>query len=116
MNDILLLKLGRQFRLSPASKLVVGRNEQENRTIAHLVQSGDILLEVENVGSPLALMRGHEHQEFLALAAGICKRYSDARETPSARVRVWETDSRSASHLIAQNPEEKYIRSLMITE
>lgn len=116
MNDILLLKLGRHFRLSSASKLIVGRNEQENRTIANLVQSGDILLEVENVGSPLALMRGHEHKDSLPLAAAICKRYSDAREAQTARVRIWETDSRTASHLTAQNPEEKHIRSLMITE
>ncbi len=116
MNDILLLKLGRHFRLAPATKLIVGRNERENHTIANLVQPDDILLEVEDVGSPLVIMRGQEHQELLALAASICKRYSDAREAATASVKIWQAGSASASYLTAQNPDEKYLRSLLITE
>ncbi len=116
MNDILLLKLGRHFRLAPATKLIVGRNERENHTIANLVQSEDILLEVEDVGSPLVLMRGQDHQDLLALATSICKRYSDAREAATARVKIWQAGSASASYVTAQNPDEKYLRSLLITE
>ena len=94
----------------------MGRNEQENHTIANLVQSGDILLEVEDVGSPLAFMRGQDHKDFLPLAASICKRYSDAREAATARVKIWQADSPSTSYLIAQNPDEEQLRRLMITE
>lgn len=116
MNDVILLKVGRHFRLAPETKLIVGRNERDNRTIANVVQSGDTLFEVEHVGSPLALMRGQKQKEFLPLAAGICKRYSDAREASTAQVKVWQAGSPSASYLTAQNPDESHLRSLLITE
>ncbi|MEW6007462.1 MAG: hypothetical protein AB1595_04845 [bacterium] len=36
MNDVWLLKLGRHFRLSHLTKLIVGRNEKENKGIKQL--------------------------------------------------------------------------------
>jgi tRNA-uridine 2-sulfurtransferase len=46
LNDVHLLKMGRHFRLSPHLKLVVGRNEEDNRKIQTFAQEEDILLKV----------------------------------------------------------------------
>jgi len=49
-NDIDLLKIGRHFRLDKNSKLIVGRNKDENEMIKVLALPNDILLEdKENV-------------------------------------------------------------------
>lgn len=78
LNDVNLLRIGRHFRLSPACKVVVGRDEEENRTLRMLARSGDALLEVPGVGSPLTLLRGEALSNDLETAAAITARYSDA--------------------------------------
>ena len=44
LNDVHLLKIGRHFRLSPKLKLVVGRNEDDNKKIQTFAHEGDLLL------------------------------------------------------------------------
>lgn len=78
LNDVNLLRVGRHFRLSPACKAVVGRDEEENRSLRTLARSGDVLLEVPGVGSPLVLLRGETLAKDLEIAAAITARYSDA--------------------------------------
>ena len=78
LNDVSLLKVGRQFRLSPCSKAVVGRDEDENQRISSLAKSDDLLLEVRGWGSPTTLLRGRAGAGEIQLAAALCVRYSDA--------------------------------------
>jgi len=73
-NDIQLLKVGRHFwerfqnkqkikqrKASQAkwTKIIVGRNEKENKKIKRLSQRGDILIEMRNYPGPLSLIRGY---------------------------------------------------------
>lgn len=115
MNDILLLKIGRHFRLSDNAKLIVGRNQSENRIISELVEPGDILLEVEGYGSPLCLLRGMDAGEYIKISAQICKRYSDARNLPEARVRYWRVDELATRYLtVTKNISEQELKEKMI--
>jgi tRNA U34 2-thiouridine synthase MnmA/TrmU len=79
-NDVNLLKVGRHFRLSPAAKAVVGRNEEENRRLLILARQGDFLFKVNGCGSPVTLLRGETDGGKVQLAAAITARYSDAQE------------------------------------
>ena len=78
LNEVELLKVGRHFRLSPAAKAVVGRDEEENHRIRLLAKLGDYLFEVQTWGSPLTLLRGEADGEGIRRAAAITARYSDA--------------------------------------
>jgi hypothetical protein len=78
LNDALLLKVGRHFRLSPAAKAVVGRNQGENERIEMLAQPDDVLFQVYGWGSPVTLLRGEGGTDAQRLAAAITARYSDA--------------------------------------
>lgn len=80
-----LLRYGRHFRLPQGSKVVVGRNELENKRLLELVGPQDVLIEVVDVGSPVVLLLGGDRE--VGLAARLCVRYSDARGR--ARVRIW---------------------------
>jgi len=60
-NDIRLLKLGRHF-WNKKNLIVVGRNEQENKKIKKLAQTGDIVVDIKNHPSPLALIRTYQRK------------------------------------------------------
>lgn len=78
-----LLKIGRHFRLAPDTKLIVGRNEDENKRIEEL--AGDrYLLFVADTGSPNALLEGP--RKHLPLAAAITARYCDRHQEPEIDV------------------------------
>jgi tRNA-specific 2-thiouridylase len=83
-NDIDLLKIGRHFRFDQKTKLVVGRNQDENEMLKALVLDGDVLLETKDHVGPVSLIRGEFSQKLLELATAITLRYSDApKDVPS---------------------------------
>ncbi len=82
-NDIDLLKIGRHFRFDAKTKLIVGRNKDENEMLKALALSGDVLLETKDHVGPVSLLRGDDSQTNLKLASDITFRYSDApKELP----------------------------------
>jgi hypothetical protein len=83
-TDIELLKIGRHFRLAPETKLIVGRNEQENTRIEQLLDTSHYLLYVPNTGSPNALLLGDK--KYLKTAAAITARYCDKAQEPKVTV------------------------------
>ena len=95
INDIDLLKVGRHFRLDHQTKLVVGRNRDENGMIAAVALPGDILLEARDHMGPTSIIRGgnaHRHVEF---SASVTLRYSDAPTDKEGVVLVRDADDTS---------------------
>jgi tRNA U34 2-thiouridine synthase MnmA/TrmU len=86
-NDIDLLKVGRHFRFDPKTKLVVGRNKDENEMLKALALPGDVLLEIKDNVGPVSLLRGDDSASNLRLASDITFRYSDAsKESPAVAI------------------------------
>ena len=108
INDIELLKVGRQHRLDEHTKMVVGRNQAENETIRMLAMPGDILLEARDHVGPTTILRGTTAEDHTSLAAAVTLKYSDAPDA-DGHVTVWrgeETDDMS----VAPASEGDYIR------
>ena len=87
INDIDLLKVGRHFRLDESTKLVVGRNRDENAVIRSLALPGDTLLEAKGHMGPTSMLRvggaadagaGSPAGRHVEMAAAVTVRYSDA--------------------------------------
>jgi tRNA-uridine 2-sulfurtransferase len=78
INDIDLLKIGRHFRFDTKTKLIVGRNKDENEMLKALALADDVLLETKDYVGPISLLRGDNPENNLKLAAAITLRYSDA--------------------------------------
>lgn len=91
-DDLLLLRLGRHFRLSPDCRIIVGRNKAENEMLLKLATKMDRCLRVEGFGSPITLVKGPANREVIQTAASLCARYSDAKKLPTAVVRVFNID------------------------
>lgn len=83
MRELNLLRLGRHFRLTGGRKVVVGRDEAENRKIEESREKGDCLIDMEGFGSPLALIGGGATDEEILQAASLCARYSDGKHLPA---------------------------------
>jgi hypothetical protein len=93
VEDVLLTRVGRYFKLAGGINLVVGRFEGENEQIAQLSRGGDILLELSENPGPLSLLRGAFTPEILQTAAAITVRYSKAREDKQVKVVYREKDN-----------------------
>jgi hypothetical protein len=78
LEEIKLLKVGRHFRLTQRSKLIVGRDEAENELLLDLAKETDIIFEPLKVNGPVALGRGEDFNNGLNdLAGSIVARYCD---------------------------------------
>jgi hypothetical protein len=88
VHDVELLKLGRQFRLSPAAKLTLGRNQEGNEALQAALRPGYILLHATGYRGPTGLVSGHPSETDLAMAAAIVAGYGKGRDEASVRVRL----------------------------
>ena len=84
-EDVLLLKAGRHFRLPGGSKLVVGRDQDDNELLEGFWTLG-LFLHVPGIPGPRALFLGEPEGDDFELAMRITARYSDAPEGEPARV------------------------------
>jgi hypothetical protein len=100
------LRCGRHFRLAPDVKLIVGRNHDDNEALKASSGSSDIVLSMEDVMGPTALLPGHASEEALQLAARICARYSDAPAGRPAGVRVVSSAGARLLQAVAAPREE----------
>lgn len=86
LDNILLLKLGRHFRSSTGSKIVIGRNKEENERLKSLAKKGDTSFNVIGHKGPLGIVRGILDEATKEEAASLCARYSDGKEFPRVKV------------------------------
>ena len=91
-NDIDLLKVGRHFRLDQTTKLIVGRNKDENEMMCALALPNDILLEAKEHVGPTTLLRGSNIENHIKFSAEITLRYSDAPKNETGVVTVHKND------------------------
>ncbi|MBN2188693.1 MAG: hypothetical protein JW699_04505, partial [Chitinispirillaceae bacterium] len=77
LEDFRLLAWGRHFRLSPVSKLVVGRDDRENGVLEKIASPEDRMLRLPNdVPGPLGVLRGPAGGQEIASAASLFARYT----------------------------------------
>ena len=94
IKEIQLLKYGRHFRLESGAKVIVGRNEEENRVLLRFFDKDDILMEVLEVGSPIVLLRKHKTKADVKKAGVLCVRYSDAEKGENMSIKIKHSNGR----------------------
>lgn len=80
MVDVALLKVGRHFRLGE-SKIIVGRNEAENKVLTLKKARNDYYFEVPDVSGPTTVLQGLKTKKAIELAAALTAFYSDAKSS-----------------------------------
>jgi tRNA-uridine 2-sulfurtransferase len=112
-QELHLLKYGRHFRLSPQTKLIVGRTKQDNEAILKYSNpAADIVIGIEDHPSPLALIPNGAEKDKLFLAAAICIGYSKAPKLSPVKVLVKSPRHRKTIHAIGILPAD--VKNLMV--
>jgi tRNA U34 2-thiouridine synthase MnmA/TrmU len=93
LENIHLLSVGRQFRLSERAKLVVGRNHNENELLFRLRPEGSFYVKTVDHKGPVAVLSGRPEQGDFELAAGIVSRYSDSPAGEPVAVQIWSDEA-----------------------
>ncbi|MCU0609774.1 MAG: hypothetical protein MUF22_08425 [Chitinispirillaceae bacterium] len=79
LDDFRLLAFGRHFRLSPTTKLVIGRDDAENRLLEKMASPADFVMYMaDDKPGPVAVLRGDA--SLVPLAASVIARYSRFHE------------------------------------
>ena len=95
--DYEVLKIGRHFRRTAHSKVIVGRNKEENSQLEYYHQVPDassqaLLTPTSDFFGPAALLTGPPTSEAIAYAAGLVLRFSKLDGTETTNVRVTTRD------------------------
>lgn len=91
LDDIMLLKVGRHLRPKESFKMIISREEGENRFLEGYRKTFTHLVCTSHPG-PLTLIDGTPSEEDLKLAARISTRFSKAREATEATVEIHHKD------------------------
>jgi len=93
-NDVLLLHVGRHFRLPHGGKAVVGKDKGENRRILSLAREGDIIFRPHgNLPAPTALLRDSDSDDEIAITADLCVSHSRLRTEPCVPIECYRCES-----------------------
>ncbi|MDZ7861025.1 MAG: hypothetical protein U5O15_10260 [Candidatus Krumholzibacteriota bacterium] len=84
-EDIVLLSVGRHFRLNEKLKIVVGRDEHENEYIEEKWNYGWLLFAAD-VPGPTVLVQGSSDRKELEKIASVTARYSDAKYSSEVEI------------------------------
>ncbi|MFX1379763.1 MAG: hypothetical protein ACFFA4_11800 [Promethearchaeota archaeon] len=85
MEDVHILKYGRHFRYKNV-KIIVGRDESENKMLLHFRKPNDLIIEVKDVPGPTTIIQGDFDEESLIYATKLTLRYSDLNK-PQGKVK-----------------------------
>jgi len=100
-DDVLVLKLGRHFRLPEGSKLVVGRNHEENELLRGYWHLGPFV-RIRGWPGPLCLYIGDAASPDFPLALQVAARYSDCPGNELVEVEVLKQDT--VQRLVSATP------------
>ena len=87
LDDVILLKVGRHFRPSDQMKVVVGRDEVENKFLERYADEKRAMLTSIDVVGPVTIAEGHLNSRELETAAAITARYADHEGAEKVRVK-----------------------------
>lgn len=106
------LTMGRHFRLPGGSKLIVGRNENDNEALTETAVPSDTVLTTPECPGPVGILTGEDSAHEESMAAGIIARYSDGRPTGCVKISIQSGGVTRVEEVSPLDPNE--VKRLMI--
>jgi len=108
--DVALLRLGRHFRFGE-NKVIVGRNEKENKALVAGKAQYDYVFEVPDVAGPITLLQGKKTSKAIATAAELTAFYSDAK---NENVNVCYGRDKLQKTVVVKKPDREQVENLRV--
>ena len=106
LDDIMLLKVGRHLRPRPNFKIIVGREEGENRFMEGYRKRFTHMLSTSHTG-PLVLLDGEDiGKDDLELAARLTARFGQGRDTALVTVEVHDKGVKQTMDVVPMPTEQ----------
>lgn len=103
-RDVELLSIGRHFRLDSGEKIIIGRDQFDNEKLLAIKNNQDVILDVPDYPSPIAMIPGGGSKEAIEIAGSIIALYSDAPKENKVKILYYHKD---ISDVILVNPFPK---------
>jgi len=115
LDNLALLKVGRHFRLKDNSRLVVGRDEGENKLLMQLAMPGDYLFfPQKDLAGPTSLARGLITGDLINLSSQIACSYFDSAGLKNAEVSYRHMpEAKDSAHKVACLPKSSFAHLLI---
>lgn len=113
MKDLQLLKVGRHFRLNTDVKIVIGRDEAENKKIKNLIQTEDSLIEPLGFVGPTGLICGLSKNGTHILAGRMVLRYAGEKAHGKKRLSLLKNGETTAFE-VDSPAEDELLKGMMI--
>jgi tRNA-specific 2-thiouridylase len=110
MNDVDLLRVGRHFRIG-ANKIVVGRNEAENKVLVARKTKSEYYFELPDIVGPTTILQGPKTKKAIETAAKLTAFYSDAE---AGEVKVNFGRGSLNKSMIVAVPEKTFAENLRV--
>ncbi len=115
-DEFEILRVGRHFRLSDRTKLVVGRDEGENARLGEFAAGRIVIEPSPDVMGPTALVEGDPSPDEVSLAAALVARYCDATGTSTVRLIVSRGAERREMAVEPFRPDDPRFREWRIED
>jgi tRNA U34 2-thiouridine synthase MnmA/TrmU len=103
LDDIMLLKVGRHLRPQPNYKLIVSREDGENKFLQGYKKQFTTI-EIKSHNGPLSLVDGEPSDDDLKFASRIAARFSQGRDATSVTVKVTRDTGEEALYDVQPMP------------
>ena len=114
VSDVQLLKVGRHFRVDKDSKLIVGRNHQENQKLLKLAHRGDLCFSPADLPGPVGIGTGFFSNGHIEMASSIIARYSDGQGCQHLKISYKRIPSEKGEHITVFPAQESQLQNLRI--
>ncbi|MFH1310137.1 MAG: hypothetical protein ABIH85_05635 [Candidatus Omnitrophota bacterium] len=89
-ENVNLLKYGRHFRVDDKTKVVVGKDQNDNDNIVKLEKQTDVVVRLKTGPGPHVLLRGQKNAKNIEIAAGLLISHSKSKNKINVEVEVFE--------------------------
>lgn len=97
IGTIKLLKAGRHFKIADKTRLVIGRDEADNKIVSSLIKEGDVIIEPAGFAGPVGLLRGEISKEIVDRAASLYASHTKFKDKTEVAVNIGTLAARRSS-------------------